>query len=40
VGADAVSLSAEERKTLDAALSADKVSGPRYNAERMAQVDR
>jgi hypothetical protein len=25
---------------LDAALAPEKVSGPRYSAERMAQVDR
>jgi aryl-alcohol dehydrogenase-like predicted oxidoreductase len=40
VGAAALSLNAQEMATLDAALSADKVSGPRYNAQRMAQVDR
>jgi aryl-alcohol dehydrogenase-like predicted oxidoreductase len=40
VGATAVSLDAEEMATLDEALSADKVSGPRYNEERAAQVDR
>src|SRR5436190_3280645 len=40
VGAAGVSLSAQEMATLDASLSADKVSGPRYNAERMGQVDR
>ena len=40
VGAAGVSLSAQEMAALDAALSADKVSGPRYNAERMGQVDR
>ena len=39
-GAAAVSLDAQEMGTLDAALTADKVSGPRYNRERMAQVDR
>ena len=39
-GAAAVSLGAEEMAALDAALSADKVSGPRYNKERMASVDR
>jgi len=40
IGATAVSLDAEEMAALDAALSADKVSGPRYNEERAAQVDR
>jgi len=35
-----VSLSDADLATLDAALAPDKVSGPRYNAERMAQVDR
>jgi aryl-alcohol dehydrogenase-like predicted oxidoreductase len=40
VGAAAVSLTPEEMKTLDDALSPEKISGPRYTAERMAQVDR
>src|SRR3989475_86316 len=40
VGAEAVSQSAEEMETLDTALSAEKVSGPRYNEQQMAQVDR
>ena len=40
VGAAAVSLDAGEMAALDTALSADKVSGPRYNEQRMAQVDR
>jgi aryl-alcohol dehydrogenase-like predicted oxidoreductase len=40
VGAAAVKLSAEELAALDAALAAEKVAGPRYNAERMKQVDR
>ena len=35
-----ISLSADEMATLDAALAPDKVSGPRYNAQRMAQIDR
>jgi len=39
-GAAALSLSAQEMAALDAALSPDKVSGPRYNAERMTSVDR
>ncbi|HZI89102.1 MAG TPA: aldo/keto reductase [Candidatus Polarisedimenticolia bacterium] len=40
MGAAAVSLSAGEMAALDQALSPDKISGPRYNAERMATVDR
>jgi aryl-alcohol dehydrogenase-like predicted oxidoreductase len=40
VGAAAVSLSAGEMTALDAALSAEKISGPRYNEQRAAQVDR
>jgi aryl-alcohol dehydrogenase-like predicted oxidoreductase len=40
VAAAEVSLSAADLAALDAALTPDKVSGPRYNAERMAQVDR
>jgi aryl-alcohol dehydrogenase-like predicted oxidoreductase len=40
VGAADVSLSAEEMARLDAALAADKVSGPRYAPKQMAQVDR
>src|SRR5437867_1905683 len=40
VGAVTMSLSAEEMEALDTALSADKVSGPRYNEKQMAQVDR
>ena len=39
-GAAAVSLGAEEVAALNAALSPDKVSGPRYNERQMAQVDR
>ena len=39
-GAAAVSLSAEEQAALDAALSPDKIAGPRYDEKRMAQVDR
>jgi hypothetical protein len=35
-----VSLSAEEMAELDAALSLEKVAGPRYNEKQMAQVDR
>jgi len=40
VGAAAVTLSAEEMAALDAALSPENVSGPRYNEKQMAQVDR
>src|SRR5258706_5893075 len=39
-GAAAVSLCADEVVALGAALSPDKVSGPRYNEKQMAQVDR
>lgn len=39
-GAAIVSLDAADLAALDAALSADKVSGPRYGAKQMAQVDR
>jgi aryl-alcohol dehydrogenase-like predicted oxidoreductase len=39
-GAAAVSLGAEEVAALDAALSPDRVSGPRYNEKQMALVDR
>jgi aryl-alcohol dehydrogenase-like predicted oxidoreductase len=35
-----VQLSPSDMATLDAALAPDKVSGPRYSAERMKQVDR
>ena len=40
VGAADVSLSAGEMAVLDAVLSPENVSGPRYNAKQMAQVDR
>ena len=40
VGAAAVSLTAEEVALLDAALTPDKVSGPRYNEKGMTMVDR
>ena len=40
VAAVNVSLSAEEMAELDAALAPEKVAGPRYNAQMMAQVDR
>ncbi len=40
VGAAAVSLTAEDMAALDAALSPEKVAGPRYNERQMAQVDR
>ena len=39
-GAAAVSLGAEEVALLDAALSPDRVSGPRYNEKQMTLVDR
>jgi len=39
-GAADVVLSAQELAALDAALSAEKVSGPRYNPRQMAMVDR
>jgi aryl-alcohol dehydrogenase-like predicted oxidoreductase len=40
VAAAELSLSAKEMAELEAALSPEKVSGPRYSAERMANVDR
>jgi len=40
VGAASVKLSREEMARLDDALAPEKISGPRYNAERMKQVDR
>ena len=40
VAAAEISLSADEMAMLDTALAPDKVSGPRYNAQRMAQIDR
>ena len=40
VAAVSVSLSAAEMTALDAALSPDRVAGPRYNAKQMSQVDR
>jgi aryl-alcohol dehydrogenase-like predicted oxidoreductase len=40
MGAAEVSLTAADMAALDAALSPEKISGPRYSAERMAQVDR
>ena len=39
-GAADLSLSADEMQALDAALAPEKVAGPRYNAQRMAQIDR
>ena len=36
MGAAAVTLSADEMAALDAALSPEKVSGPRYDAKQMA----
>jgi len=40
VAAAAVSLSAEETAGLDAALAPEKIAGPRYSAQQLAQVDR
>jgi aryl-alcohol dehydrogenase-like predicted oxidoreductase len=40
VAAADVSLSAQEMRELDAALSAEKVSGPRYAPRQMAMIDR
>jgi aryl-alcohol dehydrogenase-like predicted oxidoreductase len=40
VAAADIRLSRDEIARLDAALAPDKVSGPRYNADRMKQVDR
>jgi len=40
VGAAAVSLGDDEMAELDEALAPERVAGPRYNKERMAQVDR
>ena len=39
-GAVDISLSADEMAELDTALSPEKISGPRYTPERMAQIDR
>lgn len=40
VAAAEVRLTANEMAALDAALAPDRIAGPRYNAERMKQVDR
>jgi aryl-alcohol dehydrogenase-like predicted oxidoreductase len=40
IGAANLSLGAGEMSLLDRALAPDQVAGPRYNAERMSQVDR
>jgi aryl-alcohol dehydrogenase-like predicted oxidoreductase len=40
VAAAEIRLSAEEMRALDAALTPEKVAGPRYGAKAMAQVDR
>jgi aryl-alcohol dehydrogenase-like predicted oxidoreductase len=40
IGAAAVSLGTKEMADLDAALSPEKVAGPRYTEKQMAQVDR
>ena len=39
-GAAGVSLDAHDMALLDAALAPDKIAGPRYSPDRMAQVDR
>lgn len=39
-GAVAIELNAAEMKRLDEALTSEKVSGPRYNEQRMSMVDR
>jgi len=40
VGAEHISLTADEIAQLEGALSPDNIAGPRYSPERMAQVDR
>jgi aryl-alcohol dehydrogenase-like predicted oxidoreductase len=40
VAAAAITLDREDMAALDAALRPENVSGPRYNAKQMAQVDR
>jgi aryl-alcohol dehydrogenase-like predicted oxidoreductase len=40
IGAAEVSLSDDDMVQLDSALAPDKISGPRYTPERMAQIDR
>jgi aryl-alcohol dehydrogenase-like predicted oxidoreductase len=40
VAASAITLSGDELSTLDAALSKERVAGPRYGERAMAQVDR
>jgi aryl-alcohol dehydrogenase-like predicted oxidoreductase len=40
VAAAEIALTSAEMTVLDAALAPEKISGPRYNAERMKQVDR
>ena len=40
VASAAVQLTREEMDILDAVLAPDRIAGPRYNAARMAQVDR
>jgi aryl-alcohol dehydrogenase-like predicted oxidoreductase len=40
VGAAAIVLSAQDMQTLDSALSADKIAGPRYSEAMAAMVDR
>ncbi|GAB0118930.1 aldo/keto reductase [Acidisoma sp. 7E03] len=40
IGAAAIRLTSEDMATLEAALGAGKIAGPRYNESRMAMVDR
>jgi aryl-alcohol dehydrogenase-like predicted oxidoreductase len=40
VGAVGISLDAAEMAQLDTALAPEKIAGPRYSPERMAQIDR
>jgi aryl-alcohol dehydrogenase-like predicted oxidoreductase len=40
IAAAAINLTAADMESLDSALSADKISGPRYGAQGLAAVDR
>lgn len=40
VGAAAIELGEDEMSTLDAALAPENIAGPRYNEQRMKQIDR
>jgi aryl-alcohol dehydrogenase-like predicted oxidoreductase len=40
VAAASIELSAEDMRELDTAMAPEKISGPRYNPERMKQIDR